>query len=106
MELMLMMLPPAGPNRLTASPVAGMGRDVQVELPVEMLLGDAFQRDKFVIVPALLTRMSSGPNAFCDSANKRSISVFFATSARIATALPPAPTISVTTFSAPALLEA
>src|SRR6266567_1294153 len=37
--------------------------------------------DADVARPELLTRMSSAPNAFFDSANMRSISAFFATSA-------------------------
>ena len=57
-------------------------------------------------MPALLTRMSSRPNAFFVSANRRSMSACLATLACTATALPPLPVISATTRSAPSLLEA
>ena len=57
-------------------------------------------------MPALFTRMSSGPNAFFASENRRSMSACFATLACTAMALPPWRVISATTRSAPSLLEA
>jgi len=55
-------------------------KDVQVELPVEVLFRDAFERGKLVdarVVDEYVERAE----CFLDSANKRSTSVFFATSA-------------------------
>src|SRR5439155_18996212 len=55
-------------------------------------------------MPALLTRMSSRPNAFFVSAKRRRMSSCLATFAWTAIALPPFLVISETTRSAPVLL--
>src|SRR5262245_14547643 len=57
-------------------------------------------------MPALLTRMSSRPNAFFVSAKRRRMSACLETSPCTAIALPPFLVISETTRSAPVLLVA
>src|SRR3984893_4756250 len=76
----------------------------------KLKLREGLTRDLFdqwlVPRPALLTRMSSRPNACFVSAKIFSTSAAFATSPCTAIALPPLALMSATTRSAPSLLEA
>jgi hypothetical protein len=78
-------------------------QDIEIELLVEVLRRDRFERGELVI-PALFTRISTLPKAAWTAANNRPMSSGFETSPWTATALPPLSVMRFTTASAPVLL--
>lgn len=74
-------------------------------MPVELLLGDLFERGELVD-PRVVDEYVQASKALFASANSLSTSARLATLAWTAIALPPLPVISNTTRSAPFLSEA